>query len=597
MAKGAYIGVPTLSASLGEFEVGATVKMNVNGEPREFIIVQKGNPDSSKYDASCDGIWLLMKDLYVARAYSSSTCNYNASSVHTYLNGTFLGCLDAGVQSAIKQVKIPYCTWNGSSRSDFKGEQGLSTKVFLLSAGEVNIQGGYVPSEESVQISYFVAAPAEKRIAYFNGNVGGWWTRTPYCRGTTTAAIVNIDGSSSNNSANGSGIYVRPAMILPADTGVRGGFIDGSKPALIPVARKVKKGYIGVPTLSDSLGELEVGSTIKLNVSGAAKDFIVVQQGTPSNLYDASCNGTWLLMKDIYTKMGWGIMRNVYADSNIHSNLNGTFLGALDAHVQSAIKQVKIPYVNGVGNGGTVASGSNGLSTKVFLLSGYELGWTGSDFPKDGACLAYFNGASAYDDRYKLKYNGTATGWWMRSPYPYDNTSAFCVDANGSWNGYNVGGSYGVRPAFVLPSNLSISNGTIDGTEAGTKDVARKIKKAYIGIDGVARLCWEAQPDIVTFTVYQNKTDAFTFTMPSGMTFDEAISAGYANGYNANGDTMILMNDNANGYLMRQIRYVAGQLRGSGSVYTDTSRATRAYITDTPIEGNFYDSSGGVVAS
>lgn len=364
-----------------------------------------------------------------------------------------------------------------------------------------------------------------------------------------------------------------------------------------PVARKVKKGYIGVPTLSASLGSLEVGSTIKLNVSGAAKDFIVVQQGTPSNLYDASCNGTWLLMKDIYTKMGWGIMRNVYADSNIHSNLNGTFLGALDAHVQSAIKQVKIPYVNGVGNGGTVASGSNGLSTKVFLLSGYELGWTGSDFPKDGACLAYFNGASAYDDRYKLKYNGTATGWWMRSPYPYDNTSAFCVDANGSWNGYNVGGSYGVRPAFVLPSNLSISNGTIDGTEAGTKDVARKIKKAYIGIDGVARLCWEAQPDIVTFTVYQNKTDAFTFTMPSGMTFDEAISAGYANGYNANGDTMILMNDNANGYLMRQIRYVAGQLRGSGSVYTDTSRATRAYITDTPIEGNFYDSSGGVVAS
>ena len=43
-----------------------------------------------------------------------------------------------------------------------------------------------------------------------------------------------------------------------------------------------------------------VGSTVKLTVNGKAREFIVVHQGKPSSVYDESCNGTWLLMKDIY---------------------------------------------------------------------------------------------------------------------------------------------------------------------------------------------------------------------------------------------------------------------------------------------------------
>lgn len=49
------------------------------------------------------------------------------------------------------------------------------------------------------------------------------------------------------------------------------------------------------------LGAKAVGSIVKIKVNGAAKDFIIVHQGKPSSVYDDSCNGTWLLMKDIYT--------------------------------------------------------------------------------------------------------------------------------------------------------------------------------------------------------------------------------------------------------------------------------------------------------
>lgn len=124
------------------------------------------------------------------------------------------------------------------------------------------------------------------------------------------------------------------------------------------------------------LGAKAVGSIVKIKVNGASKDFIVVQQGNPNtSTYDSSCAGTWLLMKDIYTTSTFG-NNNSYKDSSIHTYLNGTFYNLIDSDIRAAIKQVKIPYLNGTGGGdGSLATGANGLSTKVFLLSGYEVGW------------------------------------------------------------------------------------------------------------------------------------------------------------------------------------------------------------------------------
>ena len=66
------------------------------------------------------------------------------------------------------------------------------------------------------------------------------------------------------------------------------------------------------------LGTKAVGSIVKIKVNGASKDFIVVQQGNPNtSTYDSSCNGTWLLMKDIYTTSTFG-NNNSYKDSSIH---------------------------------------------------------------------------------------------------------------------------------------------------------------------------------------------------------------------------------------------------------------------------------------
>lgn len=100
------------------------------------------------------------------------------------------------------------------------------------------------------------------------------------------------------------------------------------------------------------LGAKAVGSIVKIKVNGAAKDFIIVHQGKPSSVYDDSCNGTWLLMKDIYEKRQWNRTNtNDYAGSTTHSYLNDNFYNLIDSEIRAAIKQVKIPYQKGTGWG------------------------------------------------------------------------------------------------------------------------------------------------------------------------------------------------------------------------------------------------------
>ena len=246
------------------------------------------------------------------------------------------------------------------------------------------------------------------------------------------------------------------------------------------------------------LGTKAVGSIVKIKVNGAAKDFIIVHQGLPSSAYDASCNGTWLLMKDIYTTSTFSNNNNSYKDSSIHSYLNGTFFNLIDGDIRNAIKQVKIPYQNGTGSGGSLATGSNGLSTKVFLLSGYEVGWTTSDngyFPKDGAKLDYFGSGSGGNSK-RVAYNGSSAAvWWLRSPYANFTSSVWLVYSDGSDDSSWYYSSYGVRPAFILPSTLVVSDdGTVsvntaptvstDGAALGEKNTAFAWKYTVTDADG-----------------------------------------------------------------------------------------------------------------
>ena len=74
------------------------------------------------------------------------------------------------------------------------------------------------------------------------------------------------------------------------------------------------------------LGTKAVGSVLKLNLNGSPKNFIVVHQGKPSSLYDDSCDGTWVLMQDIYNTREWDNNDNNYRNSTLQSWLTTRLL-------------------------------------------------------------------------------------------------------------------------------------------------------------------------------------------------------------------------------------------------------------------------------
>ena len=249
-----------------------------------------------------------------------------------------------------------------------------------------------------------------------------------------------------------------------------------------------------------TLSSKAIGSTIKLKVNGSAKDFIVVHQGKPSSVYDDSCSGTWLLMKDIYENRQWHSSNtNDYANSTIHSYLNSTFLNLFESNIKNAIKQVKLPYRKGSGTSTTVTSGSNGLSAKIFLLSATETSFNFSSYMPsgEGAELAYFKGcADNSSDSKRVAYlNGSATYWWLRSPSCSLFYYALDVSSSGDWYGRDCSFSCGIRPALILPSTLLVSDdGTVSTNTAPSTPGSISVPSSIMGGTNIS-ISWAKSSD------------------------------------------------------------------------------------------------------
>ena len=198
-----------------------------------------------------------------------------------------------------------------------------------------------------------------------------------------------------------------------------------------------------------------MGATVKINENGQAVEHIVVHQGLPSSMYDASCEGTWCLRKDIAENRAWDSESSKLETSDIQTYLNGDWMNRYDPDVAEAIKQVKIPYCVG-GGSAAVNSGANGFNCNAFLLSGKEVGWDRSDhqyFPNDGAKLDYFiDGTSSLSNSRRVAtLDGIDAFWWLRSPTIIGGSGTWVVRSEGDYLGAGSESSHGVRPCIILP--------------------------------------------------------------------------------------------------------------------------------------------------
>lgn len=226
---GGKVGMEAPSGGIlaSSLAIGSTVKLMENGSAVEYLVVHNGNPNTSLYDSSCNGLWLLRKALHSSRTWDATNADYANSDINTWLNGTFYNTLGSIERSAIKQVKVPYCSTVGNTMEKAvvsTGSSGFSTKVFLLTENEVGITSGYAKLlYVGAKLSYFGtgtgSSAANKRIGYYNGTATDWWLRVPcenagwgvYAAGVSKVGTLVNTGLVYNYSKG-----VRPCVVLPS---------------------------------------------------------------------------------------------------------------------------------------------------------------------------------------------------------------------------------------------------------------------------------------------------------------------------------------------------------------------------------------------
>lgn len=220
LRKGETHTPPSAGILASDLAVGDIVKLTENGTPVEYIVVNQGIPEnSSLYDSSCNGTWLLRKDCHSKGRWCRRDENeYDSSDINTWLNDDFFNSLGSVEQSVIKQVKIPYCVGNLTSTIN-SGTNGLSVKAFLLGGYEVGftINDDNALPEDGAKLDYFILGTDgdTKRISYLDGNTVYWWLRSPQWNTVNLVFHVKATGGLINRGpTNSDGI--RPALIIPS---------------------------------------------------------------------------------------------------------------------------------------------------------------------------------------------------------------------------------------------------------------------------------------------------------------------------------------------------------------------------------------------
>ena len=294
--------------------------------------------------------------------------------------------------------------------------------------------------------------------------------------------------------------------------------------------------------MAQLLGQVAVGTIVKLNEDGSPINYIVVHQGRPSSLYDVSCNGTWLLREDIMENCQWSSTNiNTLPGSTIMTTMAG-YLAKYEDYIQSAIKTVKIPYC--LGNGSPyVNSGENGLECKLFPLGGYEIGLGGVNraLPIDGAKLDYFEAGIETEANNKRisKLSGTATIWWTRSAVNNNTNGKLYIMSDGSYGTTTVNPSYGARPAMIMDPTILVSDDGTVGIPAAPASLnvpiqtmqGKQITVSWTAVDGVSSYILERKANTAAdwIQVYSGANTSFEETVGTWTSVQYRVKS-FANG-------------------------------------------------------------------
>lgn len=286
-----------------------------------------------------------------------------------------------------------------------------------------------------------------------------------------------------------------------------------------------------------TLGNKSTGDIIKLKENGVLVDFYVAKHD-----YESGLNGsgrTLVVRKDCYDTRAWHSSNvNAWASCTLRSWLNGDYLNLLDEDIRGVIGTTKYYYTPG--------NGTTSVTTRsdaVFQLSVTELGKTATYAKAEGTALPI---ASTLQIAYR---NGSTVIQWTRSPYTDDTYHAYYLSTNGGVDYSNCTHTSGSRPAFTLPSSLSVSDdgtvsvntaptitsGTASGANLGNKAEGFNFTYTVNDVDGDSVTVKEYLDDVLKRT--------YTATLGATNTFQAVTAANFQKVLNGSHTLKVVAND------------------------------------------------------
>lgn len=203
--------------------------------------------------------------------------------------------------------------------------------------------------------------------------------------------------------------------------------MSGRGPRWISVKRRI------------TLGDMELGTLVKLNENGTPAEFYVACHN-----YEAGLNGngrTLVVRKDCYDMSAFASGRKPsYSSSSLNDLLVGTYFNLLDAGVREMVGTTKF-----------YATSAPTLERSVFQLSATEL--TGSDqVPTEGSILPIASLLSV------AHLHGSAISQWTRTPFTSFPGFVYRLDNIGMVSFVPYANPCGSRPAFTLPESTLVGD-------------------------------------------------------------------------------------------------------------------------------------------
>ena len=181
------------------------------------------------------------------------------------------------------------------------------------------------------------------------------------------------------------------------------------------------------------ISDLPLGALINVGTDGG-EDAPNYEIADKDNLVSG---GVVLVRKNIYSQSAFGSNAN-YPNSTLDNLIKTTIYDKMPQKLRNKMMDVSFPLYS-----------SGNITRKMFAPTRTMVGFGNNSDVAEGKALQLYTSTAS---RIK-KLNGSASEWWLSSQK--SDYTAWYVNYKASTYGGNFSHSYGVVPAFVIPSKTS----------------------------------------------------------------------------------------------------------------------------------------------